>query len=206
MRVAGPRGAGPHHGVLSLQGSQSAHAAAHGCRLATARLQPAGAGSPAAMHGAAGLTPGWESHACSSRGGCTRIRPGQWGVAASSTLELQARPGRAAHAPPPKIWRCPRPLLRRHPRRASRPSLEPGVRVATGLIDRVCIAATVNRAALSLRAACSYLTPVSPADTVVAARRHHRYHRCLIERLQRVLDLGGVVVVRVHYRPGRSVS
>lgn len=127
-------------------------------------------------------------------------------VAASSTLELQARPGRVARAPPPKIWRCPRPLLRRHPRRASRPSLEPGVRVATGLIDRVCIAATVDRAALSLRAACSYLTPVSPADTVVAARRHHRYHRCLIERLQLVLDLGGVIVIRVHYRAGRSVS
>ena len=117
-------------------GSQS-DAAAHGCRLATARLQPAGAGSLAAMHGPAGLTPGWESHACSSRGGCTRIRPGSWGVAASSTLELQARPGRVAHAPPPKSW-SPRPLVRRHPRRASRPSLEPGVRVATGSIDRVC--------------------------------------------------------------------
>lgn len=61
-------------------------------------------------------------------------------------------------------------------------------------------------AALSFRAPCSYLSPVSPADTVVAARRYHRHRRCLIERLQLLLDLGGVVVIRVHYRPGRSVS
>ena len=47
------------------------------------------------------------------------------------------------------------------------------------------------------------LAPVSPADAAVAALWHQWHHRLDIERVQLILDLGGVVVVRVHRRSGR---
>ena len=168
-------------------------------------LQDGGTGSLAAMHRVAGLTSAWESRACSSRDGCIRFQPGQLGLqplahmvaglawnsrSCSSVANLVSSacvPATSASsfAPITRTWdTCGYRVDRQGHGRSS----------GSGYM------------ALASSRPCSdlALAPVSPPDAAVAALRHQRHHRRDIERVQLVLDLGGVVVVRVHRRSGRS--